>query len=92
VVRFVAPENRQYEEMLFPNGRERFEWCRGEQRVRELTPREIRLLLGCMDQWFDHADMFAEQWPVGDRRWLGRIAPDHFPQYAEMETTGGQDT
>ena len=85
VVKLVTRDQEQVERLYFKNPREKFEYFRREQRGRELTADEIRWLQTFVDDWFDVADMFSEQWPEGDRAWLGKIAPDHFPQYAMSE-------
>ena len=66
----------------FRNCRERFDCLREAQRHRTLSDEENRWLLTCIAEWFDHADMWSEKWPETDRLWLGKLAPDRFPQYA----------
>lgn len=86
IVPFVKSQQQQVERLYFKNPREKFEYYRVEQRHRELRDEEVRGLLVLINDWWDYADMFCDQWPECDQRWLGRIAPDHFPQYAREDS------
>lgn len=64
----------------FGNPRERFEYLRSKRRMGDLSSEEESWLFESIDEWFDYADMFCDQWPEDDRRWLARIAPDLFAE------------
>lgn len=87
VIPFAPKAEDQEFRLYFKNFRERFEWLKEAQRHRALDGEEIRWLRTYINEWFDYADMFCESWPEDDRLWLGKIAPDHFPQYAAKEET-----
>ena len=71
--------------MFFRNERDRFDYLRYEQRMRELTGDEKRWVLTNLPALMRHITMFSQDWDECDRIWLGQIAPAQFPQFNERQ-------
>jgi hypothetical protein len=81
IVKFQRKEPEFEERTSFRSFLDRFLYLREKQRVKPLTDEENTWVRASLKQWISYAEMFCDQWPEGDQRWVAEIAPDHFSEY-----------
>ena len=86
IIPLQSRNEEQVERLYFRTPRSKFEHYLGANRVGVETDEETLMWLRkYVDDWFYYADMFAHQWEEVDQKWLGMVAPDHFPQYVKKQ-------
>jgi hypothetical protein len=86
IVPLQSRNEEQIERLYFKTPRSKFEhYLRANNYGVETDEETLMWLRKYIDDWFYYADMFAHQWEEVDQKWLGMVAPDHFPQYVKKQ-------